>query len=177
MKSYGIFNYVSSKASVHESTKIWRFSQVLDYATIGKNCVIGSNCSIDKNVVIGNNVRIQNGCNLFDGLIIEDDVFIGPGVTFTNVKNPRAFISRKEEYKSTIVRQGATIGAGCVIVCGIEIGKYALIGAGSTLTKSVKEHEVYFGNPAKFRGTICKCGDLITNGLYIKYCSKCKGEQ
>ena len=152
---------IDENVEIGKGTKIWHFSHILENASIGKNCVIGQNVFIGKNVKIGNGVKIQNNVCLFDGVEIKDDVFIGPSVVFTNILNPRAFINKKSEFLKTLVEEGATIGANCTIICGHTIGKFAFVGAGSVLTKSVKDFELWFGNPAKKRGMVNQSGDII----------------
>ena len=152
---------IDENVEIGKGTKIWHFSHILENASIGKNCIIGQNVFIGKNVKIGNGVKIQNNVCLFDGVEIEDDVFIGPSVVFTNILNPRAFIDKKVEFLKTLVEQGATIGANCTIICGHAIGKFAFVGAGSVLTKSVKDFELWFGNPAQKRGMVNQSGEII----------------
>ena len=160
-------HYIHETATIDENveigkgTKIWHFSHISENAIIGENCIIGQNVFIGKNVKIGNGVKIQNNVCLFDGVEIEDDVFIGPSVVFTNILNPRAFIDKKSEFLKTLVEQGATIGANCTIICGHIIGKFAFVGAGSVLTKSVKDFELWFGNPAQKKGMVNQSGDII----------------
>ncbi len=137
---------------------------------IGERCIIGQNVYIDSNAVIGNGVKIQNNVSVYNGVVIEDDVFLGPSVVFTNVTNPRSFIERKDEFKKTIIRKGATIGANATILCGIEIGDYAMIGAGAVVTKTVLAFALITGNPARQTGWISKAGiklDFNNNGLAI----------
>lgn len=145
---------VIDNASIGDGTKIWHFSHVSDGAEIGKNCVIGQNVFIGKNVKIGSNCKIQNGVNVFEGVFIDDAVFIGPCTTFTNVKHPRAFFNQKHNFQSTNVARGVTIGANCTIICGISIGEYAIIGAGSVVTKSVEPSWLVYGNPATHKGHV-----------------------
>ncbi len=133
---------------IGDGTKIWHFSHVMPGATIGKNCILGQNVMIGPNVILGDNVRIQNNVSVYEGVICEDDVFLGPSAVLTNVINPRSAISRKDEFKSTIIRKGATIGANATIVCGNEIGAYSFIGAGAVVTKSVKSYALMVGTPA-----------------------------
>jgi len=147
--------------NIGDGTKIWHFAHIREGARIGKNCNIGKDVYIDKDVLIGNNVKIQNFVSVYKGVTIEDDVFVGPSVTFTNDLYPRAFIWEDEKIVPTLVKKGASIGANSVIVCGIEIGEYAMIGAGSVVTKDVIPHGLYYGNPAKLRGFICKCGKKV----------------
>lgn len=130
-------------------------------AIIGRNCILGQNVFVDNNVVVGDGVKIQNNVSLYNGVIIEDDAFIGPSVVFTNVINPRSFIERKAEFKRTIVRKGATLGANVTVVCGVEIGEYALAGAGSVITKDVLPFSLIYGNPAKFQGWVSRAGHAL----------------
>jgi len=159
---------IDDGAIIGNNTKIWHFSHIMN-AQIGENCILGQNVFVANNVKIGNVVKIQNNVSVFEGVQIEDDVFIAPSVVFTNVINPRSFIERKTEYKKTLVKKGATIGANATIICGNEIGEYALIGAGAVVTKNVKNFALVTGNPAKQKGWICKCGnklDFINNEAY-----------
>ncbi|MDR3178984.1 MAG: N-acetyltransferase [Oscillospiraceae bacterium] len=158
-------NYFSHKTAcvdensiIGDGTKIWHFSHIMSGAIIGRNSSIGQNVNIASTAIIGNNVKIQNNVSIFDGVIIEDKVFCGPSCVFTNVTNPRAFISRKNEYKKTVIKKGASIGANATILCGITIGKYSLIGAGSVVTKNIPEYSLAYGNPARIFGKVCKCG-------------------
>lgn len=151
---------VDKHVNIGSGTKIWHFSHISEYAVIGENCTIGQNVFIGKHVKIGNGVKIQNNVSLYEGVIIADDVFIGPSVVFTNVINPRAFIERKEEFKETLVQKGASIGANATIICGNTIGEYALLGAGSVLTKSMNSFELWFGNPAVKKGQVDKSGNI-----------------
>jgi UDP-2-acetamido-3-amino-2,3-dideoxy-glucuronate N-acetyltransferase len=145
-------------AVVGSQTRIWHFSHLRDGCRIGINCIIGQNVYIDKNVVIGHGVKIQNNVSVYDGVTVEDNVFIGPSAVFTNVINPRSFIDRKNEFRKTIVRKGATIGANATILCGIEIGEYAMIGAGAVVTKNVPAYALMVGNPAKRMGWVSEAG-------------------
>ena len=133
--------------SIGKGTKIWHFCHLFD-STIGKNCSIGQNVMIDPNVVIGDNCKIQNNVSLYEGVTLENDVFIGPSAVFTNVINPRAFIERKGEFKPTLIKKGATIGANFTILCGLIVGGYAVVGAGSVVTKKVEQYTLVYGNPA-----------------------------
>lgn len=137
------------QATIPESSNVWQFCVVLPHASIGENCNICSHCFIENDVVVGNNVTIKCGVQLWDGLRIEDDVFIGPNVSFTNDKYPRSK-QYPESFEKTIIKKGASIGAGSVVVCGVEIGEYAMIGAGSVVTKNIPAGELWVGNPAKF---------------------------
>ena len=155
-------------------TKIWHFSHIQSGAKIGKDCIIGQNVNIGPNAIIGNNVKIQNNVSVFEGVTIEDDVFVGPSVVFTNVINPRAFINRKSEFKSTTVKKGCSIGANASIICGVTLGEYSMIGAGSVVTKSVPNHVIVYGNPAKQHGFVCVCGVKldISSTIECKSCGK-----
>ena len=148
---------VEEGAEIGEGTKIWHFVHVRRGAKIGKNCNIGKDVYIDVNVVIGDNVKIQNGVSVYRGVVLEDEVFVGPHVVFTNDLYPRSF-SRNWEIVPTRVKKGASIGANATIVCGITIGEYAMIGAGSVVTKNVPRHGLVYGNPARLRGFVCFCG-------------------
>jgi len=154
-------SYIDRGAEIGEGTKIWHYTHVMAGAVIGKNCSIGQNVSISSKAVIGDNVKIQNNVSVYDKVILEDEVFCGPSCVFTNVINPRAFISRKNEFRRTIVRKGATIGANATIVCGNEIGEYAFIGAGAVVTKNVRPHVLMVGNPARGIGWVCQCGKKL----------------
>ncbi len=151
-------SYVDDPCSIGEGTKIWHFSHVMPNSSIGRNCNIGQNVVVSPGCVIGNNVKIQNNVSVYTGVILEDDVFCGPSMVFTNVINPRSHVERKDEYKKTLVRQGASIGANATIVCGITLGRYAFIGAGSVVTKDVPDFAMVHGSPARIRGWFCRCG-------------------
>lgn len=154
-------SFLDEPVSIGKGTAIWHFCHISEGVEIGENCIIGQNVFIGKNVKIGNGVKIQNNVCLFDGVEIKDDVFIGPSVVFTNILTPRAFINRKAEFLKTTVEKGASIGANCTVICGNTIGEYALIGAGSVITKSVNEFELWYGNPAKKKGMVNKLGEKI----------------
>lgn len=158
-------SYVDEGALVGEGTKVWHFSHIMPFAKIGKNCSIGQNVNIGSKAIIGDGVKIQNNVSIYDNVIIEDNVFCGPSCVFTNVINPRAFVERKNEYKETRVKEGASIGANATIVCGVTLGMYSLIGAGSTVTRDVNDFSLVYGSPAIHRGWVCKCGVKLDSGL------------
>jgi len=151
-------SYIDDGVEIGEGTKIWHFCHAIDGSRIGKNCSFGQNCVIGPNAIIGDNVKAQNNISLYDGVVIEDDVFIGPSAVFTNVINPRSFIVRKNEYKKTIVKKGASLGANCTVVCGVTIGEYAFVGAGSTVTRDVPAFALVYGSPAKIKAWYSKAG-------------------
>lgn len=144
-------SYIDDNVEIGEGTKIWHFCHILSGTKIGKNCNIGQNCVIGPNVIIGDGVKIQNNVSLYEGVRVKDFVFIGPSVVFTNVLNPRSFINRKNEFKETILGVGCSIGANATIVCGNKIGMYALVGAGSVVTRNVEPNSLVMGNPARHR--------------------------
>ena len=154
-------SFVHPSTKIHKTTKVWHFCNILKNSSIGKNCVIGQNVMIGENVKIGDNVKIQNNVSLYDGVIIEDDVFLGPSCVFTNVLNPRAFINKKKKFEKTLIKKGSTIGANSTIICGITIGSYSFIGAGSVVTKNVSNYRLVYGNPAKNKAWVSKNGDII----------------
>ena len=157
---------VDDGAIIGNSSKIWHFSHVMQ-AVVGEHCNLGQNVFIANKVQIGNNVKIQNNVSLYEGVVVEDDVFIGPSAVFTNVINPRSFIERKNEYKKTLIKKGASIGANATIICGVTIGDYAFIGAGCVITKDVKNFALMKGNPAKQDGWMSEAGAklIFENGI------------
>ena len=152
---------VDEGAVIGAGTKIWHFSHIMPEAVIGENCVIGQNVMIAPQVVLGNQVKVQNNVSVYTGVVCEDDVFLGPGCVFTNVINPRSFIERKNEFRPTLVKKGASIGANATILCGITIGEYAMIGAGSVVTKDVPPYTLIVGNPGKPIAWVDKEGNRI----------------
>lgn len=154
-------SYVDEPSSIGRGTRIWHFCHVMKTSRIGENCNIGQNVVISPGCVVGNNVKIQNNVSVYTGVTLEDDVFCGPSMVFTNVINPRSHVERKDEYRATLVRRGATIGANATIVCGTTLGKYAFVGAGSVVTRDVPDYAVVYGSPARLRGWACNCGNSL----------------
>lgn len=154
-------SYVDKGAEIGEGTKIWHFCHVMSGAKIGKNCSLGQNVNVGGKAIIGDGVKIQNNVSVYDNVVIEDDVFCGPSCVFTNVINPRAFVERKHEYKQTVIKKGASIGANATVVCGVTVGEYALIGAGSVVTKDVPAYALVYGSPARVRGKVDKEGNIL----------------
>ncbi len=163
--------YIDEGCTIGEGTKIWHFSHIMTGSIIGKNCNLGQNVVISPSVIIGNNVKIQNNVSVYTGVTCEDDVFLGPSCVFTNVINPRSAVSRKAEYQQTHVGKGASIGANATIVSGLDIGKYAFIGAGTVVTKSVPDYALVVGNPARQTGWMSEYGHkLIFNNDGLAIC-------
>ena len=152
---------IDDNCSIGDGTKIWHFSHIMPNCTIGKTCNIGQNVVVSPDVILGDNVKVQNNVSIYTGVICEDDVFLGPSMVFTNVINPRSAVIRKDEYKKTIVKKGASIGANATIICGNDIGEYALIGAGSVVTKEIKPYALVVGNPSKQIGWISEYGHRL----------------
>lgn len=152
---------VDDGAVIGDGTKIWHFCHVFPGAQIGRNCVVGQGCSIASTVVIGDRVKIQNGVSLYDGVVLEDEVFCGPHMIFTNVINPRAFVERKREYRPTRVCRGATLGAGAILVCGVTVDQYAMVGAGALVARDVPPFSLVYGNPARQHGWVGKSGTKL----------------
>jgi UDP-2-acetamido-3-amino-2,3-dideoxy-glucuronate N-acetyltransferase len=169
-------SYVDEPCQIGDGTKIWHFCHVMQNSQIGENCNIGQNVVVSPDVILGNNVKVQNNVSIYTGVVCEDDVFLGPSMVFTNVINPRSHINRKEEYKPTLIKKGATIGANATIVCGHTIGQYALIGAGSVVVKDIKDYALMAGNPARQIGWICQCGEKIDFKNGESHCSHCGSE-
>jgi UDP-2-acetamido-3-amino-2,3-dideoxy-glucuronate N-acetyltransferase len=154
-------SYVDKNVQIGQNTKIWHFSHILSNTEIGDNCSFGQNCVVGPNVKVGNGVKVQNNVSIYEGVEVEDDVFLGPSMVFTNVINPRAFIVRREEFKKTLLKKGCSIGANATIVCGITIGRYALIGAGAVVNKDVPDFALMVGVPARQIGWVSKAGNRL----------------
>ena len=157
-------SYVDEGCEIGAGTSIWHFSHVMTGAKIGRGCNIGQNVVISPQVIIGDNVKIQNNVSVYTGVVLEDDVFCGPSMVFTNVINPRSHVPRKHEYLATVVKRGASLGANATIVCGHSIGAYAFVGAGAVVTRDVPDHALVTGNPGRVVGWMCKCGAKLATG-------------
>ncbi|MBZ9693002.1 N-acetyltransferase [Clostridium botulinum] len=169
-------SYIDDNVEIGEGTKVWHFSHIMSNSIMGEKCNIGQNVVISPGVKLGNGVKIQNNVSVYTGVICEDDVFLGPSCVFTNVINPRSFIERKSEYKQTIIGKGASVGANVTIVCGHNIGKYALIGAGAVVTKNIPDYALVVGNPAIVKGYVCKCGSKLDFKNNKAICESCNEE-
>ena len=162
--------YIDEGCSIGQGTKIWHFSHVMPDSIIGENCNIGQNVVISPDVVLGNNVKVQNNVSIYTGVICKSNVFLGPSMVFTNVINPRSGVNRKSEYLKTILNEGVSIGANATIVCGIELGKFAFVGAGAVVTKNIPDYALVVGNPAKQIGWMSEFGERLNfdqDGLAI----------
>ena len=166
-------SYVDDGAVVGAGSKVWHFSHVMAGAVIGERCNLGQNVVVMPGTTIGDNVKIQNNVSIYEGVELEDDVFCGPSCVFTNVLNPRSHVSRKSEYQRTVVRRGATIGANATIVCGGEIGAYALIGAGAVVRGDVPAYALMVGVPARRIGWVCQCGVRLRVREGVADCRSC----
>jgi len=155
--------YVDDGAIIGASTKIWHFSHIMKGARIGERCVFGQNVNVDGGVTIGNNVKVQNNVSVYTGTVIEDDVFLGPSCVLTNVTNPRSQVVRHSLYEKTIIRRGATIGANATIVCGVTLGRYCFVAAGSVVTKDIPDYALVMGNPARQKGWMSRHGHQLKN--------------
>lgn len=152
---------IDANCTIGDGTKIWHFSHIMSGCSIGQNCNLGQNVVVSPGVVLGNNVKVQNNVSIYTGVICEDGVFLGPSMVFTNVINPRSFVTRRDEFKPTIVRKGASIGANATIVCGIEIGEYSLVGAGAVIIRTVPPYALVVGNPARQVGWVSEEGHKL----------------
>ncbi len=166
-------SYVDDNLEIGENTKIWHFSHIQSGARIGKNCSLAQNVNVSNNVVIGNNVKIQNNVSVYEGVTLEDYVFCGPSMVFTNDLSPRSkYPKGSQAYNKTLVKYGASIGANATIVAGNTIGKWAMVGAGSVVVSDVKDYSLVVGLPAKHIGWVCECGERLDKSLICKNCSK-----
>ena len=164
---------VDEGARIGEGTRVWHWVHVCAGARIGARCVLGQNVYVGNDVTIGDNVRIQNNVSVYDAVTLEDDVFCGPSMVFTNVYNPRSHVSRKSDYRRTLVKRGASLGANCTIVCGYTLGEYAFIGAGAVVTGDVEPYALMVGVPAKRIGWMCQCGERLPDARSLARCAKC----
>ena len=153
--------YVDENCKIGKGTKIWHFSHIMSNSVLGENCNIGQNVVVSPKVILGNNVRVQNNVSIYEGVICEDDVFLGPSMVLTNVINPRSAVSRKEEYKTTLIKRGTSIGANATIVCGNTLGSYCFIGAGAVVTKNVPDYALIVGNPGRQTGWMSEFGHKL----------------
>ena len=166
-------SYVDDGAVVGDGTKIWHFCHIMPRAVIGEKCSFGQNVVVMNGTRIGNNCKIQNNVSIYEGVELEDDVFCGPSMVFTNVVNPRSHVSRKDEYRRTLVKRGATLGANATVVCGHTIGRYAFVGAGAVVTRDVPDYALVVGNPARIAGWICQCGIKLASGAAAPASAAC----
>jgi UDP-2-acetamido-3-amino-2,3-dideoxy-glucuronate N-acetyltransferase len=164
---------VDEGAVVGAGTKIWHFCHVMPGAVIGERCSLGQNVVVMPGTRIGTNVKIQNNVSIYEGVVLEDDVFCGPSMVFTNVSVPRSHVSRRGEYERTLCRKGATIGANATVVCGVTLGRYAFVGAGAVVTRDVKDHALVVGNPARQVGWMCQCGERLRVAEGEGTCGRC----
>lgn len=154
-------SFVDDGVIIGDNTKIWHFSHILSGSVVGSNCSFGQNCVVGPKVKIGNGVKVQNNVSIYEGVECEDDVFLGPSMVFTNVTNPRAFITRRDEFKKTLLKKGCSVGANATIVCGVTIGEYALIGSGAVVNKDIKPYALMVGVPAHQIGWVSKAGNTL----------------
>jgi len=154
---------IDDGANIGDNTRVWHWTHVCGGAKIGNACSLGQNVFIGNDVIIGNNVKVQNNVSIYDAVRLEDDVFCGPSMVFTNVYNPRSAITRKNEYRQTTVHRGATLGANCTIVCGVRIGEYAFVGAGAVVNRDVKPYALMLGVPARQAGWMCSCANRLND--------------
>ncbi len=156
---------IDEGAQIGSGTKIWHFSHVMGTALMGKNCILGQNVFLGNKVILGNNVKVQNNISVYEGVVCEDDVFLGPSMVFTNVVNPRSSVERKDEFKVTLVKRGATVGANATIICGVTLGEYCMVGAGAVVTKDVKAFALVTGVPGKQTGWVSRSGEILGDDL------------
>lgn len=165
-------SFIDDGATIGPGVKIWHCSHVMSGAVIGEGCSIGKYVEIGPGVSVGKGCKIQNNVSVFKGVTLEDDVFCGPSVVFTNVFNPRAHVRRMNEARPTLIRRGASLGANCTVVCGVTVGRYALVGAGSVVTRDIPDHALVFGTPARLKGWVCACGEKLDAGLSCPACGE-----
>lgn len=169
-------SFVDEPCEIGEGTKIWHFSHVMTGSVIGRNCNLGQNVVVSPGVRVGDGCKIQNNVSLYTGVILEESVFCGPSMVFTNVVNPRSEVVRRDEYKPTLVRRGASLGANSTIVCGVIIGRYAFVGAGAVVTRDVADFALVVGNPARQTGWMCRCGIKLDLQGERTRCASCGTE-
>lgn len=167
---------IDDPCTIGDGTRIWHFSHVMKNCTIGKSCNIGQNVVVSPDVTIGNHCKIQNNVSLYTGVILEDYVFCGPSMVFTNVMNPRCEIPRRDEYRQTVVKRGASLGANCTIVCGHDVGRYAFVAAGAVVTKNVPDYALMAGVPARRIAWACRCGETLPKDGPHLTCAACGNE-
>ena len=163
-------SYVDENVAIGAGSKIWHFCHIMPGSRIGDNCTIGQNVSIGPDVSIGSGCKVQNNVSIYKGVTLEDDVFCGPSMVFTNVYNPRAHVRRMDEARPTLVKRGASLGANCTIVCGVVIGCFAFVGAGSVVTRDIPDYALVYGNPARQHGWVCACGEMLQANLGCRLC-------
>lgn len=170
---YHPLSIIDEGAQIGAGTKVWAGAHIMGGAQVGRNCNIGEHCFIEGGVTVGDGVKVKNNVALYSGAVIGDSVFLGPSCVFTNVTDPRSFIERKSEFKKTIVKTGATIGANATVICGHTIGRYAMIGAGTVVSRDVPDHALVYGCPARAHGWVCRCGRKLNfqNGRAV--CGDC----
>ncbi len=169
--------YVDEPCEIGAGTKIWHFAHIMAESRLGKNCNIGQNVVVAPHVVLGDNVKVQNNVSISTAVVLEDDVFCGPSMVFTNVINPRSEIVRRDNYQRTLVRRGASLGANCTIVCPVQIGRFAFIGAGAVVAKEVLDYALVVGVPAKRVGWVCRCGEKLPDPQDVRIvCTTCGNE-
>jgi UDP-2-acetamido-3-amino-2,3-dideoxy-glucuronate N-acetyltransferase len=164
---------VDDGAEIGAGSRVWHWTHICGGARIGERCSFGQNVFVGNDVIVGNNVKVQNNVSIYDAVTLEDDVFCGPSMVFTNVNNPRSHVSRKHEYRRTVIRHGATIGANATIVCGHEVGAFAFIGAGSVVTRDVAAYALMVGTPAHRIGWMCQCGERLPSDIGEHACPGC----
>ncbi|MBD3272012.1 MAG: N-acetyltransferase [Elusimicrobia bacterium] len=167
---------VDEPVSIGSGSQVWHFSHIMEHARLGEKCKLGQNVFVGPGVSIGNNVKIQNNVSVYPGVTLEDDVFCGPSMVFTNIINPRSEVVRNspEFYRQTRVKKGASIGANATVVCGVTIGSYAFVGAGAVVTRDIPDYGMVYGNPARFKGWVCACGEKLSTSTGDVFCEHCK---